>query len=263
MFNFLYVLPDFAISAMFGLLMLFLVAILPHFLNHVFKIKHDKDSTKYAIRGQATVITFIAIVLSFCLINAQGNLRDVDAQVSQEATAINQMDRLLLRYGDKKVMEMRTLLMAYAESIVNKEWPLLIQGGHSELKYKSSPTFAPLSRAIFTINPSLGRQTEIYNQILKQIDLLSEERSQRIQAASVRLPNIFWEIVFVLFLLLVSLSLMIKPTVGRSIAIGGQGLAVALLLSLVVIYDQPFKGQTSVKSDAFINVIEIMKNRHF
>ncbi len=56
---------------------------------------------------------------------------------------------------------------------------------------------------------------------------------------------------------------MIKPTVGRSIAIGGQAFAVALLLSLVFIYDQPFKGHTAVKPYAINNVIVMMKNRLF
>jgi hypothetical protein len=261
MLDSLYTLPDLAISAIFGTVMFIAVAFLPYLLRPLLRVTTDKDTVDFATRAQTTVIGFLAIVLSFSLVNAQLNLRNVDALVSREAAAINQMDRLLLRYSDPKVAEMRSLLAAYAQSIVNVDWPLLTQGNQSELASKSSQTFGPLSRAVYSITPLAGRQTEIYGQILKQIDDLSEMRSQRIEAANIRLPDIFWNVIFALFSLLVVLAVLIEPTLGRLVAIGGQAMAVALLLSLVFIFDQPFKGQTRIGPDAIIKVIGIMKNR--
>jgi hypothetical protein len=61
--------------------------------------------------------------------------------------------------------------------------------------------------------------------------------------------------------LLVVLGIMIEPSFWRVIATGGQATAVALLLSLVFIYDQPFKGQTSIGPDAIVKALAMMKNR--
>jgi len=261
MSDFLYTLPDLAIAAIFGTVMFMAVTLLPYLLRPLLRITSDKDAADFATCGQTTVIGFLGIVLSFSLVNAQSNLRNVDALVSREAEAINQMDRLLLRYGEPKVIEMRSLLAAYAQSVVNAEWPLLTQGNQNELRSKNSHTFASLSRAVYSITPTAGRQTEVYNQILKQSDDLSEMRSLRLEAANTRLPDIFWSVIFALFALLVVIAVLIEPTWGRSIAIGGQAMAVALLLSLVFIYDQPFKGQISVGPDAIAKVIGIMKDR--
>jgi cell division septal protein FtsQ len=138
---------------------------------------------------------------------------------------------------------------------------LLEHGDVRELDAKVSVSFGKLSRAVYTIEPSPGRQTEIYSQILSQIDAMTEMRSQRIQDAQMRLPAAFWQIILALFVLLIVLALLIEPTVGRAIAIGGQALAVALLLSLVFIYNVPFKGQNSVQPDAIVKVIGIMNSR--
>ena len=261
MFDFLYGFPDLVISAIFGIVLALIVAGLPYLVCPLIRMTRDKDLTDFAISAQSTVITFIAIILGFSLVDAQDNLRAVETHISTEANAINQMDRLLLRYGDPKVADMRNALADYAQSIITVEWPMLVQDNQGDLRTKASPPFGRLSRAVYTIEPSPGRQTEIFNQILKQIDELSDMRSQRIKDANVRIPAAFWEVTLALFGLLFVLALLIEPKGGRSVAIGGQVLAVALLLSLVFIYDVPFKGQTSVQPDEFGNVLTIMKNR--
>jgi hypothetical protein len=261
MFDFLYVLPNIWISALFGVAMFLAVAGLPFVLCPLLKLERDKDTADFAVRGQSTVISFLAIVLGFSLVNAQGTSRTVQAHVAAEASNINQMDRLLLRFGDPKVAAMRPLLADYAQSIVSNEWPLLERGDVHELDTKASPPFGKLSRAVYTIEPSPGRQTEIYNQILSRIDEMSDMRSQRIEDSQSRLPAAFWEIILALFVLLVVLALLIEPTGGRAIAVGGQALAVALLLSLVFIYDVPFKGQNAVQPNAIVKVMGIMSSR--
>lgn len=261
MFDFLYVLPNIVISALFGVAMFIAVAGLPFLFCPLLKMDRDKDTADFAVRGQSTVISFLAIVLGFSLVSAQGNLRTVETHIATEASGINQMDRLLLRFGDPKVAAMRPLLADYAQSIASDEWPLLSKGEARELDSKASPPFGRLSRAVYSIEPSPGRQTEIYNQMLSQIDAITEMRSQRIQDAQARLPAAFWQIIIALFVLLIVLALLIEPTVGRAISVGGQALAVALLLSLVFIYNVPFKGQTSLQPDAVVKVIGIMKNR--
>ena len=261
MFDYLHELPNIFVSAIFGGIVLLAVAVLPFVLCPLLRIKGDKDTTDFAVRGQATVISFLAIVLGFSLVTAQSNLRTVEAHVSTEANDINQMDRLLVRYGDPKVSAMRSLLANYAQSIIDVEWPLMAQGAEVTLQSKGPPPLGQLSRAVYTIEPVAGRQTEIYNQILKQMDQLTEARSQRIEDSNVRLPATFWGIILALFVILLVLALLIEPAIGRAVAIGAQALAVALLLSLVFIYDAPFKGRNLVQPDEIVKVLDQMKNR--
>ena len=261
MLDYLHGLPNILISVIFGSTVLLAVAVLPFFLCPLLRIKGDKDTTDFAVRGQATVISFLAIVLGFSLVTAQSNLRTIESHVAAEANDINQMDRLLVRYGDAKVGGMRVQLANYAQSIINVEWPLMAQGAEVTLDSKGPPPLGQLSRAVYTIEPAPGRQTEIYNQILKQIDQLSEARSQRIEDSTVRLPATFWGIILTLFVILFGLALLIEPAIGRAMSIGAQALAVALLLSLVFIYDAPFKGRNLVQPSELVKVLDQMKNR--
>lgn len=261
MFDYLHGFPNVAVATIFGGTVLLAVAVLPFFLCPLLRIKSDKDTTDFAVRGQATVISFLAIVLGFSLVTAQANLRTIEAHVATEANDINQMDRLLVRYGDAKVTAMRALLANYAQSIVEAEWPLMAQGAEVTLENNGPPPLGQLSRAVFTIEPAAGRQTEIYNQILKQMDDLTQARSQRIEDSSIRLPATFWGIILALFVILFVLALLIEPAVGRAVAIGAQALAVALLLSLVFIYDAPFKGRNLVQPTEIVKVLAQMKNR--
>jgi hypothetical protein len=47
------------------------------------------------------VTGFTGLVLAFSLVQAQGNLRNLEAQVNAEAHDLAQLDRLLVRYGDQ------------------------------------------------------------------------------------------------------------------------------------------------------------------
>jgi ABC-type transporter Mla maintaining outer membrane lipid asymmetry ATPase subunit MlaF len=52
-----------------------------------------------------------------------------------------------------------------------------------------------------------------------------------------------------------------EATLGRAVALGAQGFGLALLVALVFIYDEPFKGQSSVSSEPIVTVIAEMQNR--
>ena len=47
----------------------------------------------------------------------------------------------------------------------------------------------------------------------------------------------------------------------HAMSLGGLGAGVALLISLVVIFDQPFLGDSSVKPTAIVKAIQMMNTR--
>ena len=52
-----------------------------------------------------------------------------------------------------------------------------------------------------------------------------------------------------------------EATVGRAMALGGLGFGLALLVALVFLFDEPFKGQTSVSPKPIINAVAEMQAR--
>jgi len=69
------------------------------------------DTTRNAF---TVVIGFTGLVLAFSLVQAQINLRNLEAQVGTEAHNLAQMDRFLVRFGDPQNAVLRASLRDYA-----------------------------------------------------------------------------------------------------------------------------------------------------
>jgi hypothetical protein len=253
----LYVLGEIGIIALFGAVAVACLVSAPYIGQKLGWTVPNRDRADYIIRAQATLITVTGMVLAFSLVQAQGNIRQTEELVAKEASTMNTLDRLLLRYGDQGAA-LRPLLWAYTTSIIEDEWPALRDGQSSPI---TSARLTPLSRAVFQLDPQSGRQVTIYGEMIKTIDDMADERERRVSAANLQLHSEFWMVTFLLGLILVALSTLIEAVGYRVVSIGAQGLALALLAALVFCSDRPFKGNISVYPVPIAKVLVIMNAR--
>jgi hypothetical protein len=75
------------------------------------------------------------------------------------------------------------------------------------------------------------------------------------------LPPIYWEVIGFLLALLVGFAAFVEPRRGRVLSLGGLGAGLALLVTLVFIFDQPFLGNVSVRPDPIVKALQIMHAR--
>jgi hypothetical protein len=157
-----------------------------------------------------------------------------------EANNLDQLDRLLVRFGTPGDDALRISLREYANSILKDEWRELRKGGPSVVTTRQ---FRELSRDVSAIDPAPGRQSLIYADILKKVDEPASARESRlIAAANIRLAPIFWEAIVFLFLVLLVLAAFSESTFspGAAMALGCLGFALTLLVTLIFIFDRPF-----------------------
>ena len=256
MFDELYSVGEIGLIALFGVVTVACLVIAPKIGQLLGWTVPNRDRADYIIRAQATIITVIGMVLAFSLVQTQGSLRQTEELVAREASALNNLDRLLLRYGDQGAA-LRPLLWTYATSIIEDEWPALRHGQRSPV---TSAKLTPLTRAIFELDPQSGRQVTIYGEMIKSIDEMADEREQRVSVANLQLHSEFWIVTFLLGLILVALSTAIEAVAYHVVSIAAQGLAVALLAALVFCSDRPFKG-ISVSPAPIGKVLTIMHAR--
>jgi len=259
MFDWLYNVPDFGIALLLGLAGACLLASAPLLRAKVLRIRLATAFSQATDNALAVVINFTGLVLAFSLVQATGNYRNLETQVGTEAHNLAQMDRLILRYGDPSNSAIRIALRDYANSIIIDEWPELSKSRGSG---RTAELFAPISRGILAIDPPPGRQSLIYAEMLKKVDEIAADRKARlVAAAKLELPLIFWETIVTLLAVLILLAALSELTIGRAMALGAQGFALALLVALVYIFDEPFKGQTSISPEPIITVIAEMQAR--
>lgn len=140
MIDWLYSFPEWLLLAFSSVTLVGLIVFLPRLIRLVPWLRPSDVNTDFALRVQTTLFTMTSLVLAFSLVQADINFRQAEAAVSAEASRIDQLDRLLTRYGDHTAEEVRPLLRTYAQSIVQDEWRSMQYDNGNEKTRASSPT---------------------------------------------------------------------------------------------------------------------------
>ena len=243
------------------LLILFSVAmldILPRLIQMIPIFSPTQDSTRLGIGLFGSIITLSGLLIGFLLNQAQSNFREVQSLVSQEAGRINNLDRLLTRFGDPAIAPIRKELFEYMNSIVYDEWDLLKKGEGSS---KTHMLWRGISQKLMSIEPRTNRQTAMYTDIIKKSEEVAESREARIERSSIRLPGLFWIVILICMFALMGINTLFLQSDSFFLGLKILPVTMGALISLLVITDQPFKGQNSVQPDAFYKIIESIKTR--
>jgi hypothetical protein len=200
-----------------------------------------------------------AVILAFSLVQVDATFRSLQDGVSKEAAAINDLDRMLTRYGDPCLAPARESLQRYVRALISDEWPRLVEGQRSE---KADALFRAVSIDLRALEPQSLRQGAMFSEGLKAIDDAGDLREARISAAREGLPPLFWRAMLGLGLLLVIVAAYTEPTRRRLLSMAAIAAALGLLLAMVVIVDAPFAGEANLQPDALERVLAQIQNRH-
>ena len=234
------------------------IVYLPRLVRRIPGLAHSDVNTDFVIRMQAPLFTLTALVLTFTLVEAERNFRQVDSDVTAEASQLNQIDRLLTRYDTPAATSLRPLVRAYAQSIARDEWPRMLQG---QVSRSTSVAYAQLSRGIMAMSPEAGRQSLIFAELLKSLDAAAESRDRRLANVRVRLPGLYWVVILFGTLMVLFVSSTIGPTRLRTAVLGAQLAVLGAFIGFAFIMDAPFLGETAVRPAAFSQAIQSMENR--
>ena len=258
MIDWLYTLPEPVLLYLPAAVLVLLLVYLPRLIQRVPWFAPCDAHTDFVMRTQGTLFTMTSVLLVFTLIQADINFREADSLVSAEAARIDQLDRLLTRYGDETAHAVRPLLRTYALSIPHDEWPKMLKGRGSDA---TSRAFTQISRRILAMHPATTRQTLIMGEMLKSLDSVAEARAHRLNLIGLGLPTLYWEVVLFALAMLVGVSCMVQQTAFRSVVLAAQAAAIGAFVGFVFIMDQPFKGDTGISPSPFIDTVARMGRR--
>ena len=217
-----------------------------------------KEGFKFAETIHNSMISLFTLVLAFSLVQAIGNYRQANTEVATEAAHINNLDRLLTRFNSPKAAEVRQHLMAYTKSIIEDDWPALVRGSASET---TTDLFKPISQGIIAIQPDNDRQVSLYASAVNLAQELERIREVRLESGTLQIPSNYWMVIFFAILAKMLLSALLDRSAAGTYVLSVQMAVLGALLGLVLIFDEPYKGRTSVKPDNFISVLEKMRDR--
>ena len=255
----LHYLPDFLVFPIIVLPFAGAVAAAPYLRHRFFPRNSPPPLNSEYMDAFIALASSAAVLLTFSLVQAESVLRHAEDQVAKEAATINDLDRTLTRYGDPKLLALRPLLSNYARLIIEDEWPQLTHGKRS---HDADAAYTQVSKELRLVEPESHRQQLMFAEALKQIDDLSDLRDERVDAAEVTLPGIYWFTTIAMLLLMVVIAARNEPNRDRIWITTTVAVAIGLLSSLVIIFDAPFQGSGAITSHPFVEALEQMQARN-
>ncbi|MCD6026702.1 MAG: hypothetical protein K0R08_1221 [Solimicrobium sp.] len=257
--NWLYNFPNAVILLFFFFTSFIAMKVVHTIIHHHIKEHVPAEGHKLATNVHELVVMLISLVLAFSLGLALENTRTLAKAVSDEASQINNLDRLLLQFGDSAAEEVRPYLHAYTKSIVEDEWPDLLKGGLSEVTGKKFQSF---SRAVIKLTPHGERETALYSSAIQLTDQIAQSRELRRETTEVKLPAVYWYVILVGILAELMISALLERGKYCSSLMSLQMIALSGMLALVFIFDQPYHGESGVQPDPLVRLIKLMGERH-
>ena len=256
--HFLHQLPDLAILGLVVLVVAGAAMAAPHLGHRVFRLKADDVRSEAALDAFKAIMGMTGVVLAFALVEANTNLHSIESLVAKEGAAISSTDRALLRSGNPQLVKLRPALAAYGTAIVQDEWPLLADAERSE---EVDDAYNDLSRQARAVDPVDARQQAMFAELLKGLDDMADYREQRLAESEADLPGFFWVTTSGLLVVGFILAWLSAATLGDTVSVGATAAAVALILAFVIIVDQPFDGDTSVKPKEIVKALQLNSRR--
>jgi hypothetical protein len=200
-----------------------------------------------------------ALLLAFVVVSTWESISAADGIVTQEAATVQALYRDSVSLGEPTAGRVGPLVIAYAEAVVNKEWPELAYGRGSEAADDALDAVFP---ALTAFEPKTPREQVIFAAAFAELNHASEQRFARLHEAEAALPGMFWlALIFGAMLTQVTGTLLhmrdrrLHEALNVSMAVIS-----GLLIFLVLALDNPFAGDLSVPPDAFVRALGEMRH---
>ncbi|MGZ5908413.1 MAG: bestrophin-like domain [Reyranella sp.] len=203
---------------------------------------------------QTSLLAFSAFILALSVTNVFGNLAKAEESAMQEALDLTRLDRELGALGNAAKTARQTLA-DYTRHVSTDEWRTLS---------KELPKLSPLAQhdmdALWTEIRAIQRNeavapAQIRDALNSYLMRLEQFRAERLAAATNSIPSIFW---FVIILFVAAASFMNGRNTLRRFGVHLIVIhmsAIGILVALIVIVDNPYRGATSVSSSIIADAV--------
>ncbi len=238
--------------------MIVLIGRMPWLRARLFRVEVSKPISDGASDAYKAVAGFMVFVVGFSLVQVQGQYRTTEDLALKEAGHVYALDRALFYFGTPASLAARADLQVYVKSIIDDEWPLL---AHSQRSPKTEALYKKFGADVRQLEADTHRQQSTENQLFRTLDEMGDLREARIYAAEFGLLPLYWWVMTGLFALLMVLAFCTSATIDKTLANCGMICAVGILLTLVLVYEDPYAGDVSVAPTAMKRVLGLMMER--
>ena len=216
------------------------------------KLNNEVAGFKFAVIG-----VFYAVMLAFVVVAVWEDFRKTEEAVRDEAKAAVDLHRITFALPLESGAEIRKYLLDYVNDVREHEWATMEVGEPSDVVVRD---LDQLSRAIFVVQPEDRQDDALYQNALRLLAVMTDNRNERLDSADGTVPSILW------FVLIVGgLITLAYPAFFGATNLGAQllmtaflAVLVALSLLLGIAFDYPFTGEVRISAFPFDQALRQM-----
>lgn len=204
------------------------------------------------------VVGFYGITLGLISVGVWQTYSEAETKATMEATTIESLFRTLGGYPEPLRTEMQAKVMEYTEHVITGSWPAQRKG---ERPSGGTAMMTALQKLLFAYEPQTQGQTVIHEEAIRQFNRTSEYRRLRSLSTSAGLPGTIWLVVMIGAAASILLTWLFSvENLRRHVFLTGlySGL-IGLLVFLIAVMDNPYRGEISVSPEAYELVLSRMK----
>lgn len=216
------------------------------------RLNNEVAGFKFAVIG-----VFYAVMLAFIVIAVWEDFSKTEAAVRDEAKAIVDLHRITFALPVEGGAEIRKHLVAYTNDVREHEWQTMAVGEPSDAVVKD---LDQLSRAIFDISPQSSQELALYQDALRLLAVMTDNRNERLDSSAGSMPGILWFVLIVGGLITLGYPAFFGSTnlVAQILMTAALAELVALAMLLGLAFDYPFTGEVHITAYPFDQALRQM-----
>ena len=228
-----------------------------HYVAYRFIEKyHGKDLVDATSSLFRVVGMLVSLMLSLAFAEVVVDLSSIENAIDRETSALSDIYYDLKFFNSEKSLATRDLLIEYAQSVVEDDWPAL---ANDKLGERTGELRRQLAAQVLSLKPTTPMQEKLWERILADVDLVSDYRMFRLDNALEK-PPIYIYVIVIGFLITTACFGAYRPQPPVVLFLSLYCLFIGFVLYLILSLSDPFQGRIGgIDTAAFDYLIETLK----
>lgn len=193
----------------------------------------------------ANIGVLYAVLLAFAVVVVWERFNKADSDVGKEASASATVYRLTRGLDDEHAAAVRKAMTDYLNAAISQDWPAMQEG-------KDSPAvtaaLTDIYGAVLKFHAEQRSEALVVADILRQVDLVSQARRERLVTAGGIVPGVIWAVLLGGAVLTIGFTFFFGTENLRAQAAMTAALSLMIFSGLLIIVaiDRPFTGTVKV-----------------
>jgi len=212
------------------------------------KLKNNHEVAGYLL---SIVGTLYSVLLGLIVVDTQSKYQEAKSMTQQEADSCLDLYHLSYTTPPAVRTKLHNSLKEYMRMVDEDEWNSATTDGGFDDSAKNA--FREIWWTIVDFEPETGREENAYQNILEEMQDLSDGRRYRLQKAKAGLPGIMWGVLIAGGVLTVLFTYLfeVEDAKAQIFMTALVALALSLNVLLVALFSNPYKGYMRISAYPF------------